>query len=92
MNFDSARNIQLQVKIRLSFLLACENIRFPSLFAPGDVSRETSLAAKSVEKRMFSQASFLQFEKKYKRANSNFCYGCFSRGLMMVCCLTVPKE
>ena len=72
MNFDSARNIQLQVKIRLSFLLACENIRFSSLFAAGDVSRETSLAAKSVEKRMFSQASFLQFEKKYKRANSLF--------------------
>ena len=37
--------------------LACENIRFPSLFATGDVSRgETSPAAKSEEKRMFSQA------------------------------------
>ena len=32
--------------------IACENIRFSSLFAP----RETSPAAKSVEKRMFSQA------------------------------------
>ena len=33
--------------------LACENIRFSSLFAAGDVS----LAAKSEEKRMFSQAT-----------------------------------
>ena len=44
---------------------------FTSLEAK-DVSRETSPAAKSEEKRMFSQASFLQFEKKYKRANSLF--------------------
>ena len=37
--------------------LACENIRFSSFFAAGAVSRgETSLAAKSEEKRMFSQA------------------------------------
>ena len=49
--------------------VACENIRFSSLFAARDVSRggtsatqrqnakrETSLAAKSEEKRMFSQA------------------------------------
>ena len=36
--------------------VACENIRFSSLFAAGDVSRETSPAAKSEEKRMFSQA------------------------------------
>ena len=43
--------------------IACENIRFSSLFAARDVSRgntkrprETSPAAKSVEKRMFSQA------------------------------------
>ena len=36
--------------------VACENIRFSSLFAPGDVSRETFPAAKSEEKRMFSQA------------------------------------
>ena len=35
--------------------LACKNIRFSSLFAAGD-ERETSLAAKSEEKRMFSQA------------------------------------
>ena len=42
-----------------SLLLACENIRFSSLFAAGDVSRETSPAAKSTEKRMFSQATLL---------------------------------
>ena len=42
----------------VSFPLACENIRFSSLFATGDVpSRETSPAAKSEEKRMFSQAT-----------------------------------
>ena len=37
------------------FLLACENIRFSSLFAAGDVSRggETSPSTKSEEKRMF---------------------------------------
>ena len=38
--------------------LACENIRFSSLFAAGDVSRERSPAAKSEEKRMFSQARY----------------------------------
>ena len=37
--------------------LACENNRFSSLFAAGDVSRETSPAAKSEEKRLFSQAT-----------------------------------
>ena len=39
--------------------LACEKIRFirfSSLFASEDVSRETSPAAKSEEKRIFSQA------------------------------------
>ena len=40
--------------------LACENIRFSSLFADGNVSRvpprETSPAAKREEKRMISQA------------------------------------
>ena len=36
--------------------VACESIRFSSLFAAGDVSRETSPATKSEEKRMFSQA------------------------------------
>ena len=37
--------------------LACENIRFSSLFAAWDVTRETSPAAKSEEKGMFSQAT-----------------------------------
>ena len=38
-------------------ILACENSRFPSLLASGDLSRETSPAARSEEKRLFSQAS-----------------------------------
>ena len=37
--------------------VACENIRFSSLFVAEDVSRETSSATKSEEKRMFSQAN-----------------------------------
>ena len=37
--------------------LACENIRFSSLFVAENVSRETSSATKSEEKRMFSQAT-----------------------------------
>ena len=37
--------------------LACEIIRFSSLFAAWDVSRDMSPAAKSEEKRMFSQAT-----------------------------------
>ena len=42
-------------------ILACENIRFSSLFAAGDVSRGgTSPVAKSEEKRMFSQAMEIQ--------------------------------
>ena len=40
--------------------LACENIRFFSFLVAGDVSRETSPAAKSEEKRMFSQAKRCQ--------------------------------
>ena len=40
--------------------LACENIRFSSLFVAEDVSRETSSATKSEEKRMFSQAMVSQ--------------------------------
>ena len=40
-------------------MLACENIRFSSLFAAGTF-RETSPAAKSEEKRMFSQATIMQ--------------------------------
>ena len=49
--------------IRLGFMLenlACENIRFSSLFALGtfraETRNETSPVAKSEEKRMFSQA------------------------------------
>ena len=48
---------------RIGIDIACENIRFSSLFAAGDVSlllvppRETSPAANSEEKRMSSQAS-----------------------------------
>ena len=48
---------------RIGIDIACENIRFSSLFAAGDVSlllvppRETSPAANREEKRMFSQAS-----------------------------------
>ena len=38
-------------------VVACENIRFSSLFVVVDVSHETSAAAKSEEKRMFSQAN-----------------------------------
>ena len=41
----------------LDVALACENIRFSRLFAAVDVSRETSPAAKSEEKRMFSQGN-----------------------------------
>ena len=37
----------------VSDFVACENIHFSSLFPAGDVSR----AAKSEEKRMFSQAT-----------------------------------
>ena len=52
---DSAR-------VRYS-LVACENIRFSSLFATGDVSllrtKCPQLVAKSEEKRMFSQANSL---------------------------------
>ena len=48
---------------RIGIDIACEKIRFSSLFAAGDVSlllvppRETSPAANSEEKRIFSQAS-----------------------------------
>ena len=41
-----------------TFEVACENIRFSSLFAAGDVWRETPPEAKSEEKRIFSQATF----------------------------------
>ena len=41
---------------------------FSSLFAAGDVSRETSPAAKSEEKRMFSQAS--RSVKRFRRVSA----------------------
>ena len=47
------------VVLRFLLLLACENIRFFSLFAAGEISRGTSPAAKSEEKRMFSKAILL---------------------------------
>ena len=47
--------------------LACENIRFSSLFPAGDVSRETSPAAKSEEKRMFSQAKSTSGQNIYEK-------------------------
>ena len=57
-------------------LLARENIRFSSLFAAGDVLRgggpphETSPAAKSEEKRMFSQAiRLLTYVNRLKTVN-----------------------
>ena len=43
--------------VQVRHQVACENIRFSTLFTAGDVSRGgTSPAAKSEEKRMFSQA------------------------------------
>ena len=47
--------------------LACENIRFSSLFPAGDVSRETSPAAKSEEKRMFSQPKSTRGQNIYEK-------------------------
>ena len=49
--------------LSFQFQIACENISFSSVFAGRDVLRETSLAATSEEKRMFSQAKF-QMTKK----------------------------
>ena len=46
--------------------LACENIRFSSLIVAGDVSRETSPATTSEEKRMFSQATPRLFRASIK--------------------------
>ena len=43
-------------------VIACENIRFSSLFAA-----ETSPAAKSDEKRMFPQATSVMMSKESKR-------------------------
>ena len=50
------RNDSCFLTFKLGETVACESIRFSSLFAAGDVSRETSPATKSEEKRMFSQA------------------------------------
>ena len=47
--------------------LAWENIRFSSLLPAGDVSRETSPAAKSEEKRMFSQAKSTRGQNIYEK-------------------------
>ena len=63
-NYDKRISWCYGLPLRLPYIvirctrIACENIRFSSLFAAGDVSpRETSPVAKSEEKRMFSQAS-----------------------------------
>ena len=54
------------------FTIACENIRFSSVFAAGDVC-ETSPAAESEEKRMFSQANFTVESKNIpERCNRSF--------------------
>ena len=59
--------------------IACENIRFSSLFAAGEVSpRETSPVAKSKEKRMFSQASARIDSIKRDCIKSPCCPGVFS--------------
>ena len=53
------QNLKQKRKMRyVCMIVACENIRFSSLFAAGDVSRNVP-AAKSEEKRMFSQASMI---------------------------------
>ena len=54
---------QLFSHVQAGETVACESIRFSLLFAAGDVSRETSPATKSKEKRMFSQARELQKQK-----------------------------
>ena len=68
------------------FVLACENIRFSSLFAAGDVSCETSPAAKSVEKQMFSQARFLymRFLPFFPTPSPLFTRAIFGRSLTLV--------
>ena len=55
--------------------VACENIRFSSLFADGDVSRETSPAAKSKEKGMFSKAIWpvSNFAQQHATTSNNLC-------------------
>ena len=64
-------------------VVACENIRFSSLFAAGDVSwggtsatpRETSPAAKSEEKWMFSQARAVEIESRNLKKHSILDFG-----------------
>ena len=50
------RNPEGVANLKKAGVTSLENIRFSSLFAAGEVSRGTSPAAKSEEKRMFSQA------------------------------------
>ena len=54
--FSFSRATFRETSAEMKVKIACENIRFSSLFAAGDVSRETFPSAKSEEKRMFSQA------------------------------------
>ena len=58
-----------------AFAVACENIRFSSPFVNGDVlhvpPRETSPAAKSEEKRMFSQATFATGHYSFHGSRNN---------------------
>ena len=63
--------LKVPPNISTGALVACENIRFSSLFVPGDEDRggeplpcETSPTAQSGEKRMFSQASALEDSTK----------------------------
>ena len=55
----ACKKLKIAQIVQVNKLLVCGNIRFSSLFAAGDVSRETSPAAKSEEKRMLSQANKL---------------------------------
>ena len=57
MSHDQLPKQNFLIKLYMYPRLACENIRFSSLFAAEDVSRETSPAAKSEEKRMFLQVN-----------------------------------
>ena len=52
---------------------ACENIRFSTLFAAGDVSRGNVPAAKSAEKGMFSQARKPKAWNKNHKHNEVHC-------------------
>ena len=56
---------------QVTIFLACENMRFSSLFVAGDVSP----AATSEEKRIFSQATLFFFYKNifYKNIDAEIC-------------------